>query len=95
VVNVLAYARLFLEAPPGSQDAEVVPAMEMFCRAWAPVYDAVFYCPDHYGAQQGGDPFRAKVIDLQEDASVSMLTVTLLGRYCGTAPGGRRPAAGR
>jgi predicted ATPase len=71
-VNVLAYARLVLEAPPGSQDAEVVAAMGIFCRAWAPVYDAVFYCPDHYAAEQGGDPFRAKVIDLQ-DATDRML----------------------
>jgi predicted ATPase len=66
VVNVLAYARLVLEATPGSQDAAVVEAMEGFCRAWTPTYDAVFYCPDHYAADQGGDPFRAKVVDLQE-----------------------------
>jgi hypothetical protein len=30
------------------------------------VYDAVFYCPDHYAAQRGHDPFRAKVVDLQD-----------------------------
>jgi predicted ATPase len=75
VVNVLAYARLVLEAPPGSQTAAVVAAMEVFCRAWAPVHDAVFYCPDHYGAQQGGDPFRVKVVDLQ-DATDRMLRDT-------------------
>jgi hypothetical protein len=44
----------------------VVAAMEVFCRAWASVYDVVFYCPDRFGARQGGDPFRAKVLDLQD-----------------------------
>jgi predicted ATPase len=72
VVNVLAYARLVLDAPQGTREAAVVAAMEVFCRAWAPVYDAVFYCPDHFGAQQGGDPFRARVLDLQ-DATDQML----------------------
>jgi predicted ATPase len=72
VVNVLAYARLVLAALPGTREAAVVAAMEVFCRAWAPVYDAVFYCPDHFGARQGGDPFRARVLDLQ-DATDQML----------------------
>jgi predicted ATPase len=67
VVNVLAYARLVLDPPPGTREAAVVAAMEVFCRAWAPVYDAVFYCPDRFGAQQGGDPFRARVLDLQDE----------------------------
>ena len=66
IVNVLAYARLVLDSPPGSREADVVAAMENFCRAWAPVYDAVFYCPDHYGAQHDGDPYRARVLDLQD-----------------------------
>jgi predicted ATPase len=66
VVNVLAYARLVLDAAPGSQEGAVVAAMEAFCRAWVPVYDAVFYCVDHFGAEEGGDPFRAKVLDLQD-----------------------------
>jgi predicted ATPase len=72
VANVLAYARLVLSAPAGSREAEVVAAMEAFCRAWAPTYDAVFYCSDRYDARQGGDPFRVKVEDLQ-DATDRML----------------------
>ena len=68
IANVLAYARLVLDAPPGSREAIVLKAMEAFCRAWAPVYDVVFYCCDNYAQQQAGDPYRAKVLDLQEPA---------------------------
>ena len=42
--------------------------MEAFCRAWAPVYDVVFYCCDTYSQEQAGDPYRAKVLDLQSAA---------------------------
>ena len=68
IANVLAYAWLVLDAPPGSREAAVLTAMEAFCRAWAPVYDIVFYCCDNYDQQQAGDPYRAKVLDLQEAA---------------------------
>ncbi|MDQ7905972.1 AAA family ATPase [Phytohabitans sp. ZYX-F-186] len=66
VVNVLAYARMVLSAPPGSHNAQVLAAMAGFCRAWAPdAYDAVFYLPDHY--QHPADPMRAKVAHLQAE----------------------------
>ncbi len=70
IVNVLAYARLVLAAPAGSQEAAVVEAMAAFCRAWAPTYDAVFYCPDRY--QRPGDPFRAKVTELQDSTATAV-----------------------
>lgn len=42
IVNVLAYAWLVLQAPPGSRGAATLAAMESLCRAWASSYDAVF-----------------------------------------------------
>jgi hypothetical protein len=42
--------------------------MEAFCRAWAHVYDAVFYCCDRFDQHQTGDPYRAKVLDMQPAA---------------------------
>jgi hypothetical protein len=42
--------------------------MEAFCRAWAGTYDAVFYCCDQFSQHQDGDPYRAKVLDLQPAA---------------------------
>jgi predicted ATPase len=68
IANVLAYARLVLQAPPRSQAADVLAAMEAFCRAWAGTYDAVFYCCDQFSQHQAGDPYRAKVLDLQPAA---------------------------
>jgi predicted ATPase len=68
IANVLAYARIVLPAPPGSRQAAVLTAMEGFCRAWAPLYDVVFYCCDTYAQEQAGDPYRAKVLDLQSAA---------------------------
>jgi hypothetical protein len=38
IANVLAYAWLVLETPPGSQAAAALAAMEAFCRAWATRY---------------------------------------------------------
>lgn len=78
VVNVLAYARLVLDASPGTHTAAVLAAIAQFCSAWAPVYDAVFYCADSY--QQGPDPMRAKVSHLQDDAAHAVLdTCTAAG----------------
>jgi predicted ATPase len=69
IANVLAYARLVLPTPPPeSRQATTLAAMETFCRAWAHTYDAVFYCCDRYDQQQHGDPYRAKVLDLQPAA---------------------------
>ena len=68
IANVLAYAWLVLPAPPGSREAATLAAMEAFCRAWASTYDAVFYCCDQYSQHQAGDPYRAKVLDLQPAA---------------------------
>ena len=69
IANVLAYARLVLAAPPGSREEAVLQAMETFCRAWAPLYDVVFYCCDQFSQQQDGDPYRARVLDLQPAAN--------------------------
>ena len=68
IANVLAYAWLVLPAPPGSREAATLAAMETFCRAWASTYDAVFYCCDQFSQHQAGDPYRAKVLDLQPAA---------------------------
>ncbi len=70
IVNVLAYARMVLPAPPGGHDATVLDAMAGFCRAWVPVYDAVFYLPERY--QQPTDPFRAKVAHLQDQTATAV-----------------------
>jgi thymidylate kinase len=68
LVNVLAYARMVLPAPAGSQEAAMLDAMATFCRAWAPTtYDLVLYLPDHYSNLR--DPFRAKVAHLQDETA--------------------------
>ena len=68
IANVLAYAWLVLETPPRSRAAAALAAMEAFCHAWAGAYDAVFYCCDRFSQLQAGDPYRAKVLDLQPAA---------------------------
>jgi predicted ATPase len=68
IANVLAYAWLVLETPPRSRAAATLGAMEAFCHAWAGTYDAVFYCCDRFSQHQAGDPYRAKVLDLQPAA---------------------------
>ena len=68
VANVVAYAWIVLETPPRSRAAVTLDAMNVFCRAWAGTYDAVFYCCDRYSQHQQGDPYRAKVLDLQSAA---------------------------
>ncbi|GAA1396719.1 ATP-binding protein [Catellatospora coxensis] len=70
VMNVLAYAGLVLNTEPGSMEANVLAAMRGFCRAWSPVYDAVFFCPDKY--EQPNDPFRAKVTHLQDATAIAV-----------------------
>jgi predicted ATPase len=67
IANVLGYARLVLSAPPGSHEAAVLSALEHFCRAWAPVYDAVFISNDQYPLPPS-DPYRGRVTDLQTAA---------------------------
>ena len=68
IANVMAYAWIVLQAPPGSREAAVLDAMRRFCEAWAGTYDAVFYCVDRFDQHQKGDPYRAKVLDLQTAA---------------------------
>jgi predicted ATPase len=68
VANVLAYAWIVLETPPRSHAAATLDALKTFCQAWAGVYDAVFYCCDRFSQYQEGDPYRAKVLDLQSAA---------------------------
>lgn len=93
IMNVLAYARLVLGPPSGSHAADVLEAMSTFCRAWAPVYDAVIYCPDRY--QQPGDPFRTKISHLQDDTASAVRTactgsgVQLLDMPAGLDPASR------
>jgi predicted ATPase len=65
IANVLAYAWLVLQTPPGSREAAVLDAMKVFCEAWAGTYDAVFYCCDRFTQHQVGDLYRSKVLDLQ------------------------------
>lgn len=78
VVNVLAYARLVLDSSPGSHTASVLAAMTQFCAAWAPIYDAVFYCADNY--HQDNDPMRARVTHLQDATAHAVLdTCTAAG----------------
>ena len=43
-------------------------AMDGFCRAWGQVYDAVFFCQDHYRTRKRGDRYRSRVADLQVQA---------------------------
>ena len=93
IANVLAYAWLVLPAPPGSREAAVLTAMETFCRAWAPVYDVVFYCCDNYAQQQAGDPYRAKVLDLQSAADrVVRQTCATVGQHIIDIPPGMTTA---
>ncbi len=89
IANVLAYAWLVLPAPPGSREAAVLQAMEGFCRAWAGVYDAVFYCCDQFSQHQAGDPYRAKVLDLQPAAGrvVRSVCATVGQRVTDIPPG--------
>ena len=54
IANVMAYAWLVLQTPPGSREAAVLNAMKTFCEAWAPTYDAVFYCCDRFGLWGSG-----------------------------------------
>ena len=68
IANVLAYAQIMLETPPHSRAAVTLDAMNTFCRAWAGTYDAVLYCCDRFSQHQYGDPYRAKVLDLQSAA---------------------------
>jgi predicted ATPase len=75
IANVLAYAWLVLETPPHSRAAATIAAMEAFCRAWAGTYDAVFYCCDRYSQHQAGDPYRAKVLELQSAADRAVRSI--------------------
>ena len=68
IANVLAYAQIILQTPPRGLDTAVLDAMKRFCQAWAPTYDAVFYCLDRYDQHQHGDPYRARVLDIQTAA---------------------------
>ena len=67
--------------------------MESFCRAWAPAYDAVFYCCDNYTQQQTGDPCRAKVLGLQSAADrVTRQTCAAVGQHVIDIPPGMTTA---
>ncbi|MGH3920122.1 MAG: AAA family ATPase [Pseudonocardiaceae bacterium] len=66
--NVLAYCKMLLHIEPGTWDAAMTDAMDGFCRAWGAVYDAVFFCQDHYATDQRGDKYRVRVADLQVQA---------------------------
>jgi predicted ATPase len=68
IANVPAYARIVLQPRAGTREATVLDAMTRFCEAWAPVYDAVFYCVDRFSQHQPGDSYRSQVLDLQAAA---------------------------
>ncbi|HWG61381.1 MAG TPA: AAA family ATPase [Streptosporangiaceae bacterium] len=56
IANVMAYAWFVLQTPPGSREAAVLEAMKTFCEAWAPTYDAVFYCCDRFDQHSKATP---------------------------------------
>jgi predicted ATPase len=89
IANVLAYSRLVLPAVRGTREAAVLTAMEDFCRAWALMYDVVFYCCDSFSQHQDGDPYRAKVLDLQPaaDRLVRQTCATVGQRVVDIPPG--------
>ncbi|MET7606588.1 AAA family ATPase [Streptomyces avermitilis] len=67
-MNVIALARLVLDASePGT--GAVLAAAEALCRAWMPLtYDAIVYCRDRYDQKAGGDRMREKVLTIQDEA---------------------------
>jgi hypothetical protein len=75
IANVMAYAWLVLQTPPGSREAAVLDAMKAFCEAWAPTYDAVLYCCDRFDQHQQGDPYRTRVLNLQSAADRAVRSV--------------------
>lgn len=92
IMNVLGYARLVLDAPPGSHTGEVLDAMAAFCAAWAPAYDAVIFCLDRF--HQPADPFRAKVNHLQDATATAVRSAcTDAGVRLLDLPAGLDPAA--
>ncbi|TGA91893.1 AAA family ATPase [Streptomyces sp. MZ04] len=70
--NVLALARLVLDpTEPGT--AETLMAMRAMCRAWMPqAYDLVINCRDRFDQKAGGDRFREKVLNLQDEAETAI-----------------------
>jgi thymidylate kinase len=68
IANVLGYARLVLGAPRDGLTNNVLNAMTAFCRAWAPVYDVVFYLTDHYDPAPATDRHRTRLAPIQEQA---------------------------
>ena len=75
---------------PAARAAATLAAMEAFCHAWAGSYDVVFYCCDRFSQHQTGDPYRAKVLDLQPAADrVVRSTCATVGQRSNRAnPGG-------
>jgi predicted ATPase len=69
VVNVLGYARQFLDPADDPRTCDVLAALAAFGRAWAATYDAVFYCADRYDQ---ADPLRAKVAGLQNATDMAV-----------------------
>ncbi|MFJ4093429.1 AAA family ATPase [Kitasatospora sp. NPDC089913] len=70
--NVLAYARLVLDQDDPHVRA-VLRSVESLCNSWMPLaYEAVIHCRDHYDQEAGGDRFRAKVLDLQDETETAV-----------------------
>ncbi|MQS35794.1 AAA family ATPase [Streptomyces katsurahamanus] len=66
--NVLALARLVLDATE-PRTAAVLAACDALCRAWMPTaYDLILYCRDRFDQKAGGDRMREKVLSLQDEA---------------------------
>jgi predicted ATPase len=66
IMNVTAYARLVLDTTD-PRIAGVLDALDQLAGRWAPVcYDAVIYAADRFAQDRGGDAYRRKVIDLQD-----------------------------
>ncbi len=60
VTNILGYARLLLSASESSWEAEVLDAMETFCRAYVKQYDLVVFVSDFFDLSLTKDPFRPR-----------------------------------
>ncbi|WP_435593758.1 AAA family ATPase [Nocardia sp. bgisy118] len=69
IINVLAYARMLLDGTD-PHTADVLDAMETFCRAWAHTYDMVLFTHDRY--DQPSDAFRRKVDGMQDTAATTL-----------------------
>ena len=68
IANVMAYAWIVLQTPPGSREAAVLEAMNGVLRSLGADLRRRLLLLDRFDQHQQGDPYRAKVLDLQTAA---------------------------